>query len=183
MLLSMRFLFPNKPVRTYDPHKTGALCGEGWIAQIKWNGKRVMVAVEDNKVTLSSREGRQWPTGSWTWLASLPIPQPWFADGELLHQDSGIVLWDLAVVGGEFIFHTEYYPRLQMLQDYVPQGIGTRGKLSVVQTFEGSEYKRLLDMKDTNPHMEGFVWKRKNATDLWGPNTTRDVGSQVKYRW
>jgi len=179
----MRFLYPNKPVRVWDPHIAAKHVGiPSWVVQPKWDGSRVEVTVEDQRVRLMSREGREWDSTQWGWLASLPIPQPWYGDGELLRSGK-IVLWDLAVLGGRSIFHQEYYPRLQTLQSLLPESVSVGAReVSVAQTLSGERYQELLT-RVGEPHMEGIVWKDKTAKNLWGPNSTSEVGSQVKYRF
>lgn len=179
-----RFYYPNKPIRIYDPSRIlKTMPADEWIVQPKWDGKRVEIACsEKGEIQLYSREGSEWDSDDWQWLAELNLPRPWFADGELL-KDGRIFVWDLAMVKGTAIFHTPYRPRLTCLQQTIPQPIVRGSKtIACVETLRASEYEQLLSRKGSD-HLEGLVWKHAQAKNFWGPNSTSEVNTQFKYRF
>jgi ATP-dependent DNA ligase len=180
----VRFYFPNKPVRVYNADRLVRRLSrqEGWIGQPKWDGKRAEIACEDGKVVLHSREGREWPQERWDWLADLPLPQPWFLDGELT-RDNHIRVWDFAVLGGEVLYRTPYGDRLSRLEALLPSPLEQGGQsFACIETRPLEACGELL-AREGDEFLEGVVWKRLDATDLWGPNSTSQVGSQFKFRF
>lgn len=183
----MTFYFPNKPIRVYDPAKIVAtlLAGSGqWVVQPKWNGKRVEIECPaKGDVKLFSREGSEWHLDDqWGWLKNLPIPRPWFLDGELL-KNGRIYIWDFAVLKGQPVFSTAYGPRFKCLQKMLPAAVEKgEHRIEVVESLPAGSYEALLARKGEEL-LEGLVWKDLGATNLWGPRTTTTVSSQFKYRF
>ena len=188
----MTFYFPNKPIMVYNPAKIVATLQAGtgdWIVQPKWNGKRVAIECLPTKgkgceVKLYSREGSEWyaETTAWQWLKTLPIPRPWYLDGELL-RDGRIYVWDFAVLKGQPVYNTAYGPRLKCLQGMLPSPVVVEGKrIEVVETLPAASYEALLARKGSDL-LEGLVWKELGAKNLWGPKATTNVASQFKYRF
>lgn len=179
------FFYPNKPIQIYDIEKLIPELGDlvWWGLQPKWNGKRIEIHHDGKALRLFSREGREWFLPEWEWLKDIPLPQPWWLDGEVL-RDGRIYVWDYALLSGERVYKTQYAPRLAHL-------CGTLGtepiihgdtSLSVIQTTDAMEYPLLLGQQD-DPMLEGMVWKNLKATNLWGPHSTTKVSSMFKYRF
>jgi len=181
----MTFYFPNKPIHVYDPVKLMTTMGpvqEDWIVQPKWNGKRVEIACNaEGQITLFGRQG-QFFKDRWPWLGELPLPRPWFLDGELL-RDNRIFVWDAAVLDGKPVYKSAYAPRLDLLQEKIPKPL-TNGSqtLECIQTMPARFYGALL-RREGDPLLEGIVWKNLNATNLWGPYSTNQVSSMFKFRF
>lgn len=154
----------------------------GWVCQPKWDGKRTEISCENGTVVLHSREGREWPQERWGWLADLPLPQPWFLDGELT-RDNHIRVWDFAVLGGEVLYRTPYGDRLDRLGALLPdpQEHGSQ-RIACIETRPLELCDGLLDRKE-DPFLEGVVWKQLAATNMWGPHSTSKVSSQFKFRF
>jgi len=180
----MTFYFPNKPIRVYDPTKILGLLNpvESWVAQPKWNGKRVEISCDaDGKITLFGRLGQRFPE-RWPWLSDLPLARPWFVDGELL-RDNRIYVWDFAVLGGEPVFRDTYEPRLRHLEKCLPNPLTVNGQtVACVEVIPAQGYKSLL-LRRGDKMLEGIVWKSLRAKNLWGPHATTEVNSQFKYRF
>jgi ATP-dependent DNA ligase len=178
------FYFPNKPIRVYDPARLlTVMPAAEWIAQPKWDGKRVEIECSDKgKVQLYSREGNTWGSDDWQWLVDIRLPRPWFLDGELL-RDGRIYVWDLAVAKGIPVFHREYAPRLKCLQETLPAPI-VRGEttLACIETVRASDYSTFM-VREGSDHLEGVVFKKLNATNFWGPKATTEISTQFKYRF
>lgn len=144
------------------------------------DGKRVLIQCENNKVTLFGRQGQKFKEER-PWLAKLPLPQPYLLDGELL-RNGNIYIWDFAILGGEPQYQRPYQERWIQIFDLKPlEQNGQR--FAVVQSLPASQYLDLLrpSMPD-HSSIEGVVWKSPGATDLWGPYSTSEVASQIKWR-
>jgi len=186
------FFFPNKPIQIYDPDKLLVLLRHqknNWIVQPKWNGKRVEIACDNNIIRMTSREGNYWSkeSASWVWLRELPLPQPWFLDGEML-RDGRVYVWDYAVLGGQRTFKTPYKSRLKFLQTILPfQYIHSPQKLyktilAVTETLPITKYKKLLK-RSNDKFIEGVVWKNLSGMNFWDLYKTGKVATQFKYRF
>jgi ATP-dependent DNA ligase len=175
------FFFPNKPIQIYSIEKLIPMLGDFWVTQPKWNGKRIEISC-DEKLTLFSRERRQWFLKEWDWLSELPLPKPWFIDGELL-RDGRIYVWDYALIDGTQMFRSPYGPRLEQLQKALPQPLTHNGTtLECIESMPVTSYKEFL-ARQKDPMLEGIVWKNLKATDSWGPYSTTKVSSQFKFRF
>lgn len=131
---------------------------------------------------MCSREGRPWGSKEWAWLAGLPLPQPWFLDSELL-RDGRLFVWDFAVLAGVSRYRLPYHTRLNTLKEALTSPIENQGLVvSLIETMPAVQYQEILS-REGSAHLEGFVWKDLNATDLWGPNSTSEVSSQLKFRF
>jgi len=174
------FFYPNKPIEIFDPEgllkKLGNLTH--WRLQPKWNGKRIEIHC-NGEVRTYSREKREWYLDEWKWLSELPLPKPWFLDGELL-RDGRIYVWDYALIGGEMVFKTEYGPRIQQLKGLSLSKNGL--VIECVKSLPATEYEVIMSQKD-DEFLEGMVWKNLKATNMWGPHRTNKVSSQFKYRF
>jgi ATP-dependent DNA ligase len=180
----VRFFYPNKPTRVYTPDRViPRLTNPAqWVVQPKWDGKRAEISCEAGKVMLRSREGREWPDQRWGWLARLPLPQPWFLDGELT-RDNYLHVWDYAVLGGELKFREPYQDRLERLQELLPKLLVQENQTLVpIETRPATEYEEVLK-REGDPHLEGVVWKNLQGTDFWGPWSTNTISSQLKFRF
>lgn len=178
------FFYPNKPIRIYDPGRIlKVMAADDWIVQPKWDGKRVEIACSDKgEIQLYSREASEWDSEDWQWLAELNLPRPWFLDGELL-RDGRIFVWDIAMVRGTPVFHSEYRPRLKCLQETIPQPITRDGNsIACIETLRASDYEQLLH-REGSDLLEGLVWKLLTAKNFWGPNATSEVNTQFKFRF
>lgn len=200
----MTFYFPNKPLHIYDPQKlmeTLAPTQEHWIVQPKWNGKRVEIdCTKEGLVTLYGRQGQRFPE-RWPWLNALPLPRPWFLDGELL-RDGRIYVWDVAVLGGKLLavgparrrsqaplrslIKRPYQERLNRLYRALGptpfNDSNSTQRLQLIETLPATAYKALLS-REGDPMLEGIVWKNLQATNLWGPTSTSQVSSMFKLRF
>jgi ATP-dependent DNA ligase len=176
------FIWPNKPLRIYDPSRVRGFATPTWIAQPKWDGKRVEIDCSmDGVITLYGRQGQLFPE-RWPWLQELPLPRPWFLDGELL-RDGRIFVWDFAIFAGRYAYRTQYGERLDTLQKAIGSPVTRGGQtLACVETLQACDYETLLRRRG-EPHLEGIVWKDRAATNLWGVTSTREVASCVKYRF
>lgn len=182
----MKFFYPNKPIRIYDPGRIIKVMGDKaseWIVQPKWDGKRCEITCDEKgEIQLYSREASRWPSHEWQWLSELRLPRPWFVDGELL-RDGRMFVWDLAMVKGTPVFQSEYRPRLKCIQETVPQPITRDGKtLACIETLPAADYEQLLK-REGSDLLEGLVWKLPSAKNFWGPNATSEVNTQFKYRF
>lgn len=185
VLPNCMFYYPNKPVRIYTPDKILGIIERSvpdWICQPKWNGKRVEIDYT-GKVKLFSREGRYWEKEQWPWLTELPLDAPWFLDGELL-PGKKIYIWDYAVMNGIPQYKEPYKIRLDYLTSRLtPITFINNGQtLSLVQTLPATAYEAFLGRKG-DALLEGIVWKKLTATNLWGPYSTSELPSQIKYRF
>ena len=180
------FAFPNKPIRFYDVQGfISSLKEEDWISQPKWDGHRAeIVCDEAGKITVFSRNKTRLALAknNWGWLNMLDIPRPWLLDAELL-RDGRMITWDYAMINGQYGTIRPYLERLTKLEKMVPKKL-THGdhSIEVIETLPLNGYRKFL-LKAGDPALEGFVLKNKMATDLWGPNSTKEVASQFKYRF
>jgi len=175
----MQFVYPNKPVRVYDvPSIISKL--SGWIVQPKYDGRRVLIACENNQITLYGRLYQKFKELR-PWLSNLPLPQPFLIDGELL-RNGNIYIWDYAILGGEHEYRKPYIERWNKIKDLKPMEVNGN-KFAVVDSLPAERYAELLDgSKPDHLAIEGCVLKSPAATDLWGIYSTAEVASMVKYR-
>lgn len=185
-MLTVMVIIPNKPLRIYQPDEfISKINTKEWVVQPKWDGHRALpFCTEAGKLTVMNRQGTPLTRAkdSFTWLSLLNIPRPWQLDGELT-QSSRLIIWDIATLGGKYIFDTPYLERLKQLEKLIPNNLTKNNtSIEVIETLKASQYKRLL-LKRGDPYLEGFVFKNSRATDLWGPYKTTEVPSQIKYRY
>lgn len=179
------FLFPNKPTRHYNPKSLVPLLepAQDWVVQPKWDGKRVLIECDAlGVVRFYGRLGQNF-AGAWGWLRDLPLPKPWFLDGEWL-RDGRIILWDIGILDGIKVCKDPYGGRLEVLQKAIPESLTLFGQtLQCVETYPADQYQEhILDRKGVTG-LEGCVWKNLKATNLWGIVSTSEVNSCFKYRF
>jgi ATP-dependent DNA ligase len=178
------FVYPNKPIRTYNPVGLLPALGDlsNWVVQPKWDGKRVEIeCTETGTVTLYGREGQRFKE-RWPWLSDLPLPKPWFLDGELL-RDGRIFIWDAAILDGEKAYREAYGPRLELLQRAVPEPLTQQGQtIACIETLPAESYQQLL-AREGEKGLEGIVWKSTKATNMWGVTSTTEVNTCFKFRF
>jgi ATP-dependent DNA ligase len=178
------FIFPNKPIRTYNPASLVSALGDvgRWVVQPKWDGKRVEIECSaDGRVTLYGRQGQLFKE-RWPWLGALALPRPWFLDGELL-RDGRIFIWDAAILGGNAVHRDPYGPRLALLQEALPAPVTQQGQtIACAETLPATAYQQLLS-REGAPGLEGVVWKSLDAKNLWGVTSTSEVNTCYKYRF
>lgn len=180
------FVIPNKPLRIYDPASLSRTIElEKWWVQPKWNGHRALPFCDaKGGVIVYSRHGTPLTRAKtdFKWLSVLGIPRPWELDGELLI-DGRMIVWDIAVIGGEYVFKKPYAERFALLKRYFPKRFKKEAfSIEIIESLRGPEYKKFMLMQG-DTHLEGFVFKNPEGTDHWGPYKTIDVPSQLKYRF
>ena len=176
---------PNKPTRSFELPPIPDL--SGWVVQFKYDGDRAIVHCDGNgHVHILSRHLRPLGTiahrvvlGHWKWLSMLDIPRPWILDGELTPTER-LIIWDTPLWGGEDWTTRTYADRLVLLQLTLKQVQKGTTALEVIKTLPAKRYKELLLRHD--PDAEGLVFKSVTGKDFWGFKT-REVGSQIKYRF
>lgn len=176
------FYFPNKPVRIYDVEKFASSLDDNWIVQQKWDGKRILPSF-DGRFCLFNRHGEVTKeTSKFSFIRNL-FNGNFLLDGEYL-RDNRIIIWDYAILNSIEEYNLPYSHRLTKLQNlfsFLDKSLLVRDcNISLIETLPASRYKTLL----SNPSrfLEGLVFKNLNATNLWGVSSTKDVGSQVKFR-
>lgn len=175
----MDYIWVNKPLRVYNP--LGILPKiSGWTAQPKYDGKRVLIACENNKVTLFGRQNQKFKEER-PWLAELPFVQPFLLDGELL-RNGNIYFWDYAIMGGEAHYRKRYRERWKQIKDLQSVECGGH-RFALVDVVVAKDYQKLMEpsMSDFEA-IEGCVFKNPDATDMFGIYSTSEVSSMIKYR-
>lgn len=174
----MEQIWPNKPTRFYD--LTAMLPKiKHWVVQNKYDGKRCLIQKLDQKITLFGRQYQKFSEQRPD-LVSLPLPGNWLLDGELL-RNGQLYVWDAAVLNSELVFHQPYQERLGRLQSAL-QSAASHSAFQLVETRPITAYQHQVGA----PHaeaIEGYVFKDPEARDLWGPHSTREVSSQLKYKF
>lgn len=170
---------PNKPIRVYNPNIILSTIFN-WIAQNKYDGKRTIIACENDQVILYGRLGQKFKEKR-PWLAGLSLPQPWLIDGELL-RNGNIYAWDYAILAGRPQYHLPYLERWNLLKDLTP--LEESGKrFAIVESRKADAYLELLEPGVPDHSLvEGVVWKSPSATNLWGLSSTSEIGTQIKWR-
>lgn len=172
------FFFPNKPIRIYDISKflSNLDCSK-WICQPKIDGKRLLISVSaEDKVSFFGRQGQAW-TGEWNSLAKLPLPKPFFLDGELT-RSGDISVWDAAVLGGKEVYKLPYRERWEIIRN-LPIVSDNCRIFRPVQSVPCKDFKQI----ETVPNLEGYVFKNLDGTSFWGPYSTTTVSCQFKFRF
>lgn len=188
----MAFVFPNKPLRIYNVTRIlNIVESDNWIVQPKWDGHRALPHCDENgKITVFSRQGTPLTLAKkdFTWLSLLPIPRPWLLDGELL-RDGRMIIWDYAFMGisesgiPNYVCKTLYLERLLRLCHIFKEPFKKNGfSIELVESIPAKHYKRIM-LKAGDQSLEGFVLKNRAAIDLWGISSTREVSSQLKFRF
>jgi ATP-dependent DNA ligase len=179
-----RFLFPNKPTRFHDIKFPETLKLEEWFAQPKWDGHRALILHDGRKIKIYSRQGSLLTLAKgrgWEPLIAYVLKDlraPWLLDGEMLRDAKKIIVWDYAYIGGDQFTQLPYEARFMKLLRLVP----AHGPLELIENFRGEQYREIL-RPPVDPNLEGFVLKRRNATNLWGLTSTSEVATQLKYRF
>lgn len=179
-------VIPNKPLRIYLLDSLAkAIDMNAWWVQPKWNGHRALPFCDaKGSVRVYSRHGSLLTRAKndFKWLGLLRLPRPWQLDGELL-SDGRMIVWDIALIGGEYVFNKPYAERFALLKRYLPKRFKKETvSIEMIESLKGTEYKKFF-LKQGDTHLEGFVFKNPEATDHWGPYKTRDVSSQLKFRF
>jgi hypothetical protein len=181
------FIYPNKPVRFYDLKRFAAtITPEEWVVQPKYDGHRAHPYCDEaGDVTVYGRNGKplNLAKGDWKWLSLLEIPRPYLLDGELT-RDGRLLLWDYAILGGASEFREAYENRLKKLLGLVPKPL-SKGRYTVglVETAEARKWAEVLLKHRGDPTVEGLVFKKRSARDLWGQFSTAEVPSQMKFKF
>jgi ATP-dependent DNA ligase len=186
-MAKVRFIFPNKPVEIINPKLLKKLNLDDWIVQPKWNGHRAHPFLgEDGRCTVLSRHGTpltRAKAGDWGWLSQLPIAPQWQLDSEMTTSGS-LIVWDYATMGGEDFARLPYEVRLKSLKALLDVPMGCGGHfIHLIETLPASRFEEILARRGTLPDLEGIVFKKKGATDLWGGHSTREVPSMIKYKF
>jgi bifunctional non-homologous end joining protein LigD len=175
---------------------------DGWAHEVKWDGVRVLVAVEGDAVRLTSRNGND-VSGAYPELAGLRLPEPALLDGEVVALDEqgrpdfgllqtrmhvrrgaaslvaqapvSLLLFDALHVGSRSLLDAPYDERRAVLEALRPEGTGDR--VSVPPSFPGdgapvAEATRVQGM-------EGVVSKRRDSRYL--PGRRSDCWVKVKH--
>lgn len=179
----LAFIFPNKPNQIHQPRVVfQSIDLARWLVQPKWAGHRALPQCNRaGEITVYSRHGRPLTLAAkdnWQWLAMIiDLPRPWLLDGELC-RDGNMVIWDIGIMGNKILADEPYEKRLAVLREILPQGKNkAHQRIEPIQTFSGENWTQVTQSEK----IEGVVWKVRDARDLWGVHSTRDVGSQMKY--
>ena len=179
------FVFPNKPIRIFDPSSfVSNLDLSQWVVQPKWDGHRALpMCDEKGEVTVYSRHGTplSLAKNNWQWLSMLDLPRPWLLDGEMLPCGKRLIVWDYAILGGQYGMLKPYRERLNLLGGW-PTRTKDGRSIEIIDTRPGKAYREIMLLAGLKS-LEGFVLKRRDATNLWGPHSTCEVSSQFKYRF
>lgn len=174
------FVFPNKPILIHSPEILKRELIRGWVAQPKWNGHRaVVVCSPSGKIEVMNRLGQPLAraAGGFKWLSMLDLPRPWVMDGELTAEGK-LVIWDVVLSG---VYFGPYSERLPLLECVEARDHGLES-VRRVEVYAGDNYKGIL-LRRSDKNLEGIVFKKLDATDLWSKGKTYECPSQVKYRW
>jgi ATP-dependent DNA ligase len=172
------FVFPNKPIKIHTSNLRSISFGD-WIVQPKFDGHRALPACDESgNITIFSRHGRPLSRAKGRKdIGKIDWPTPWLLDGEMT-VDGRLIIWDLAVLGGVDFTRHPYLNRLKFLESLKDLSPG----ITIIKTLPASEYEKLfLDRSDSA--VEGVVFKKKLATDLWGGTSTKEVASQLKLKF
>ena len=123
----MNFLYPSKPSTIYDCSKLISTLRdlnklENYRVQLKKNGCRAIVLIDENFVTIKNRQNTILTISlekDWSPLAYI-FPANTLLDGELIGRKQGEVsnrlyLWDVPICGGEDLTKVSYDERYQEL--------------------------------------------------------------------
>lgn len=177
------FLYPNKPIRfrTLDA-LVEAIDLRKWIVQPKWDGVRILIHCDlEGNVTAWSRHKRVLPeSAELEFVRHLPLPRPFYLDGELIRKTKRIVIWDAAILGGRTMLQTAYEDRLQSLQKALAAPMIASGwRIEAIESYSGKEYKKLCLRRG---ELEGLVFKDPSCTGQnWGLSRTCEHPSQLKF--
>ncbi len=176
--------------------------GDGWVAEIKWDGIRVMVDVRDGELALWSSNGRL-VTSSFPDLAPLAKAVPLNAtlDGEIVAFDGdrpsfgklqrrihveqpsaallaevpvALVLFDLLRLDGQPLLELGYADRRRLLDDLLETG--DRWMISPYTVDGGQELLAVAEQRD----LEGVVVKRVDSR--YHPGTRSKSWLKIKVR-
>ena len=175
----MEQIWPNKPTRFYN---LAAMLPKikHWVVQNKYDGKRCLIQKLGQKITLFGRQYQKFSEQRPD-LVSLPLSGDWLLDGELL-RNGQLYVWDAAILNGQLVFHRPYQERLAYLQAALSSVEQSHTAFQLVETRSITAYQHQVRA----PHaeaIEGYVFKDPEARDLWGPHSTREVSSQLKYKF
>lgn len=118
-----RFVYPPRPKLTIPPNLLPDYDRGDWVAQLKFDGDRCVVVIEDGKVHLTNRHGKFHSSFKFPMLrhelAALNLPSgTHYLDGELLHPkiDQTLVLFDILQCG-EYLIGWNQTNRLNLLSE------------------------------------------------------------------
>jgi hypothetical protein len=185
------FLYPNKPIRIFNLTETLAtLNPEDWFVQPKWKGDRVIISIQKSgKITMWSRHRRILSRAGddWNWLdLTWSGERDALLDGQLLSDGQTIYIWDQIMENGEIVttkrpLYASYDRRCIIWGDLYM--IGHNGRtIKSCDNYNAEHWRFCIERHVENPNFEGLVFKRKDATDMWGITETKETPSQLKWR-
>jgi len=135
MKIAKRYIYPPRPKQGAIPHtELSSHRGKGWKAQLKYNGNRILISVNNGEVEFYNRHNalhKYTPSQEMideikNLLATLGLDgAEWnYLDGELLHTKhklfkDTVVIWDILVRDSEWLLNSTYEERYNWLAERI----------------------------------------------------------------
>lgn len=181
----IQFFYPPQPFRIWPnaPLLTTLNQDPNWISEIKYNGWRLLIFIE-NDIRLFNRHHKEIQIDKSIFQQHFEhVPHGTVFDGELVHFRSSdvkntIIIWDTPFYNGQDLRRTPLINRKQHLDHFrvAPKTIKRNQKVNVYrsQSFHSNFkqlYSHIIDKKDTLE--EGIVLKNLNS--FYDFSLTRNV--------
>lgn len=185
-----RFIYPPRPEASMPLRESIEFyLKQGWYAQLKYNDTRICVDCLSGYLRVYNRRGEEVRLKQ-SYLEDellavadkFPIGRLYLDGGYLNDKHAAIkgmiVLWDVLIVGGQYLTGTTYAERYARLCDIVPApcipfvfkkfGFGVRVTehifvpVCLVNEFQCENHLRVIETVNSqfeNPLLEGLVWK------------------------
>lgn len=155
-----------KTAENAEKHLTNDL----WSMQQKFDGKRIMVSIKNNKTTCYNRKGDVTDIHDYiTEELTSSLKGEWFLDGELV--EGNYVIFDVLTAEGIKISELPFVQRAsflnQLREKWHPE------KITLAKTVFSTEEKETMFRKCQENLTEGVMFRYNNAPYIWGKRTPR----------
>jgi bifunctional non-homologous end joining protein LigD len=150
------------------------LSDDGVIAQQKLDGIRVIVAVTEDGMIATNRDGKVTQLAGQALGGLEYLPHGTIVDGEVM--GDAYWLFDVLQLAGDDVRKLGYLERWDLLENELEPAL--TGAARVLQVASGAKQKRALHDKLRKANAEGIVFKDRDA-----PYTSGRVMTQRKYKF
>jgi len=188
------YLYPEKPklISIEQPLFEALSNDPKWVAEPKYNGSRLLLAIDGGEIEFWNRHGRQFGYRPPEFLRATlsdfgsEVKGKCLFDSELRHNKvqgvrDRIVIWDVLMWNGSLLLDVPYRHRRM----YLPWEFPTNESFSFIQQYpggNGTPFKVLFHDWTQDPEIEGMVIKNLNGKLNLSRTSGQDSNWMVKVR-